>query len=45
MRPPVSAMKDDRGYVNSHKYQILSAGDDGVFGTVDDICYPEKVLK
>jgi prepilin-type N-terminal cleavage/methylation domain-containing protein len=41
----VSAMKGSRDYVNSRKYQILSAGEDGEFGTDDDICYPEKILK
>jgi prepilin-type N-terminal cleavage/methylation domain-containing protein len=41
----VSAMKGDRDYANARKYQLLSAGEDGEFGTDDDICYPEKILK
>lgn len=41
----VSAMKGQRDYVNSRKFQILSAGEDGEFGTDDDICYPDKILK
>lgn len=36
------AMKDDKGYLNPRKYQILSAGEDLQFGTEDDICYPPR---
>jgi prepilin-type N-terminal cleavage/methylation domain-containing protein len=38
-----AAMKDEHGYVNRSKYQILSAGADLVFGTNDDICYPKRI--
>ncbi|MCA8956319.1 MAG: type II secretion system protein [Planctomycetes bacterium] len=36
------AMKDDRGYLNPRKYQIISAGANGTFGDDDDVCYPER---
>ena len=39
----IKAMKDARGgYLNPHKFQLISAGDDQEFGTADDISYPEK---
>jgi prepilin-type N-terminal cleavage/methylation domain-containing protein len=41
----VSAMKDDRGYLASQKYQLISAGEDGEFGTDDDVCYPKVIPK
>ena len=41
----VSAMKGDGHYLNSQKYQLISAGEDGEFGTDDDICYPSVIPK
>lgn len=38
-----SAMKDESGFINRRKYQILSAGEDLEFGTDDDITYPKRV--
>ena len=36
----VGAMSDERGYLNRRKYQLISAGEDGEFGTDDDITFP-----
>ena len=36
------AMSDERGYLNPRKFQIISAGGDGEFGTDDDITYPNR---
>ena len=38
----VSAMSDDRGYLNRRKFQLISAGEDGEFGTDDDITFPTR---
>ncbi len=37
-----NAMKSSRGFLNGRKYQIISAGEDFEFGTVDDVAYPER---
>ena len=41
---PAVALKDSRGNYHGHKgkFQLLSAGPDGVFGTGDDIAYPRN---
>ncbi|MHC4078565.1 MAG: type II secretion system protein [Planctomycetota bacterium] len=31
-------------YLNPRKYQLISAGPDGVFGTEDDVTYPERPI-
>lgn len=38
----VKAMKGPRGFLNKRKYQLISAGEDFEFGTVDDVTYPAK---
>ncbi|MCB9887283.1 MAG: type II secretion system protein [Planctomycetes bacterium] len=41
---PAVALKDSRGNYHGHKgkFQLLSAGPDGVFGTSDDIPFPRN---
>ena len=39
---PAAARKDERGNYHGGKYQLLSAGKDGVFGTDDDIVWPRN---
>ena len=38
----VTAMKGAQSYVSPRKYQLISAGQDQVFGTNDDVCYPAR---
>lgn len=37
-----NAMKGSRGFLNGRKYQLISAGEDFEFGTLDDVAYPDK---
>jgi prepilin-type N-terminal cleavage/methylation domain-containing protein len=40
---PAKAMKRDDGtYFGAGKFQLLSAGKDGIFNTTDDLCWPEN---
>ncbi|MFM1871364.1 MAG: hypothetical protein RL398_786, partial [Planctomycetota bacterium] len=39
---PAAALKDAAGNYHGGKYQFLSAGKDGVFGTDDDVVFPHN---
>jgi hypothetical protein len=40
--PAKAARRDDGAYHGAGKYQLLSAGKDGVFGTEDDLPWPKN---